>query len=287
VAEPQWHGEPLNGARILLHAEQGLGDSLQFLRYVPMVQAAGGRVILDIPPRLRRLTEQLPGIEELVMSGDPLPECEWQCPLMSLPLAFGTTVESIPAQAPYLSIPESALWTAGSLAWPDRGLRVGIAWAGSPSHPNNRFRSLALAALEPLFQVRGADFFSLQMGPATAELGSVRGELTDLAPLTADMADTAAQMAHMDLIISVDTSVAHLAGALAKPTWVLLPYAPDWRWMLGREDSPWYPTVRLFRQPRMYDWNAVVERVCTELDKLTSPRKIRTLQNVSHGEICE
>jgi tetratricopeptide (TPR) repeat protein len=268
LLQPQWRGEPLNGARILLRAEQGLGDSLQFLRYIPLVQAAGGKVILEIPLRLRRLAEQLAGIEEMVMSDDPPPQCDWQCPLMSLPLAFGTTVESIPAQVPYLSIPEAALWTAGALPWPARGLRVGVAWAGSPSHPSNRFRSLALAALAPLFRVRGVHFFSLQMGPATAELGTVRGQLTDLSPLTTDMADTAAQIAHLDLIITVDTSVAHLAGALAKPTWVLLPCAPDWRWMLGREDSPWYPTVRLFRQPRMYDWNAVVERLCVELEKL-------------------
>jgi tetratricopeptide (TPR) repeat protein len=270
LPQPRWRGEPLNGARILLHAEQGLGDTLQFLRYVPLVQAAGGRVILDIPPRLRRLAEQMPGIEELAMSGDPLPGCDWQCPLMSLPLAFATTVESIPAAGPYLSVPETALWTAGALPWPARGLRVGVAWAGSPSHPNNRFRSLALAALEPLFRVRGAHFFSLQMGPAAAELGSVRGGLTDLSAQIEDMADTAAQMAHLDLVITVDTSVAHLAGALAKPTWVLLPHAPDWRWMLGREDSPWYPTVRLFRQPRMYDWHSVVERVCAELERLTA-----------------
>ena len=268
LAQPRWRGEPLNGARILLHAEQGLGDTLQFLRYVPLVRAAGGRVILDVPARLRRLAEQMPGIEELVVSGDPLPESEWQCPLMSLPLAFGTTVGSIPAEGPYLSVPEAALWTAGALPWPTRGLRVGVAWAGSSSHRDNRFRSLALAALEPLFRVRGAHFFSLQMGPATAELGTGQCELTDLAPMTADMADTAAQMAHLDLIVTVDTSVAHLAGALAKPTWVLLPFAPDWRWMLEREDSPWYPTARLFRQPRMYDWNAVVERVCGELEKL-------------------
>jgi len=299
-SQPLWTGAPLKGATILLYAEQGLGDSLQFLRYVPLVQAAGGRVVLEIPANLRRLAAGLPGLAALVDSqplaggfsalvrnngapgdkssprvqriGEPLPHFDCRCPLMSLPLAFGTTVETIPARVPYLTAPEEALKKAAALPWPTTGLRVGMAWTGSPTHPKNRFRSILLDRLEPLFNLENVRFFSLQMGPAAAQLAA-RKEITDLAPVTGDMADTAAQMAHLDLIISIDTSVAHLAGALARPLWVLLSYLPDWRWLLDREDSPWYPTARLFRQPRPGDWPAVIERVRATLAELAAQKQ--------------
>ncbi len=271
-AQPLWQGaaaldradgqeERIQGRRILLHAEQGLGDSLQFLRYVPLVHAAGGTVILDIPPQLRRLAAQLPGVATLVNTGDPLPPFDCHCPLMSLPQAFATTLETIPARAPYLTVPEDALKAASALQWPAKGLRVGLVWAGTPSHPKDWARSIPLPLLEPLFGIEGAHMFSLQLGPAAAQLAAAKPHITDLAPAIHDMADTAALMANMDLIISVDTSPVHLAGALGKPTWLLIPYSPDWRWLVGREDSPWYPTMRLFRQPKARDWESVVEAV--------------------------
>jgi tetratricopeptide (TPR) repeat protein len=271
--QPLWRGEPLHGRRILLHAEQGLGDSLQFLRYVPMVQAAGGTVVLNVPDKLRRIAAQLPGVAELVSSGDALPHLDCHCPLMSLPLAFGTTLETIPARVPYLSVPKDALEAAAAIAWPATGLRVGLVWAGSPTHPDDHFRSMPFSLLEQLFDVESVHFFSLQMGPAAAQPAAVQAEFTDLAPVTGDMADTAAQISHLDLVITVDTSVAHMAGALAKPTWVLLSSAADWRWLRQREDSPWYPTMRLFRQPKLGDWHSVVKRVRTQLCALADAKR--------------
>jgi Tfp pilus assembly protein PilF len=278
--QPLWRGEPLAGVRILIHAEQGLGDNLQFLRYVPMVaamaHAAGGSVILDVPVRLRRLAAGLSGIIQVVSSGDPLPPFDCHCPLMSLPTVFATTLETIPAQVPYLSIPPEAARTAAGLEWAARGLRVGLAWAGNPRYLKDRYRSMTLSQLAPLFQVEGVSFYSLQMGPQQLGHGSEqlpsflagsRAPIADLAPVTGDMADTAAQMVHLDFVITTDTSVAHMAGALARPTWVMLAHTPDWRWLLERDDSPWYPTMRLFRQPSPGDWNSVVARVGDQLAK--------------------
>jgi tetratricopeptide (TPR) repeat protein len=260
-SQPQWYGQPLDGARILLHAEQGLGDTIQFLRYLPMVRAAGGEVILEVQPQLCRMAEQLPGIVAVAPAGGALPAFAWHCPLMSLPLAFGTALDSIPARVPYLFVPEEAKKKAGGLPWPATGLRVGLVWAGSPTHFKDRFRSIPLALLEPLLRLQGAHFFSLQVGAAAAQLATTGSVLTDLGPEIEDMADTAALIAQLDLVIAADTSVAHLAGALGKPVWVLLPFAPDWRWLLNREDSPWYAVMRLFRQSTLGDWTSVVEAV--------------------------
>ena len=273
--QPRWLGAPLRGARVLLHAELGLGDSLQFLRYVPLVQAAGGKVMLDLPAKLHRLARGLPGVLALVNTGEPLPYFDCHCPLMSLPLALGTTLQTVPAQVPYLSAPPEALAAAAALPWPASGLKVGLAWTGNPDHPKNRFRSVPLELLEPLFNLPGVHFFSLQMGPAAAELAARKLPITDLAPVTGDMADTAAQMANLDLIVTIDTSMAHLAGALARPVWVLLGYSPDWRWLMDREDSPWYPTARLFRQPRDGDWRPVIDRVRTALLELAAQKQTR------------
>ncbi|HWZ52996.1 MAG TPA: tetratricopeptide repeat protein [Granulicella sp.] len=271
--QPQWRGEKLNGARILLHAEQGLGDTLQCLRYLPMVQAAGGSVVLEVQGSLRRIAALLPGVTSLVAAGESLPAFDWQCPLMSLPLACGTTLASIPAQVPYLSAPEEALQRAAALPWPASGLRVGIVWAGNPTHVKDRYRSLPFGLLEPLLQMEGAHFFSLQKGPASAELATARAPITDLGHAIDDMADTAALMAHLDLVIAVDTAVAHLAGALGKQVWVMLPISPDWRWLLDREDSPWYPSMRLFRQENLEDWPSVVSKVRSALIKECARRR--------------
>jgi len=257
--QPQWHGEPLNGARILLYAEQGLGDALQFMRYIPLVKAAGGTVVLEVQPQLRRLALQLPGVAELTCTGQP-PPFDWHCSLLSLPLAFGTALDTIPGQTPYLPVPPEAAKKAAGFPWPDKGLRVGIVWAGRPEHLRDRFRSIPLPLLTPLFGLEGVQFFSLQLGPAAADLPVSKG-VTDLSEEIQDLADTAALVGHLDLVITVDTAVAHLAGALDKPVWVMLPFVADWRWLLNREDSPWYPSMRLFRQSTLGDWRPVVEKV--------------------------
>jgi len=266
--QPIWRGEPLNGARILLHAEQGLGDSLQFLRYVPMVHAAGGKVILNVPSALRRLAAQLPGVTTLTVDDEPLPPFDWHAPLLSLPLAFKTNLGSIPNRCPYLTVPDEAMRAHKALPLIDQKLHVGLVWSGDPKNTVDRMRSMTLSSLQPLFSLHGVQLFSLQLGPAAAQLGAMQAPITDLRCAIRDFADTAALIAHLDLIITVDTSVAHLAGALGKPTWVLLPFAPDWRWLTDREDSPWYPTMSLFRQTRFGDWPSVVQRVRDQLAAL-------------------
>jgi len=268
---PQWRGEELAGARILLHAEQGLGDTLQFLRFVPRVQAQGGRVALDVQGPLRRLAAQLPGLDAVTAMGEAVGEFAWQCPLMSLPRAFATTMDTIPAEVPYLTVPEAARRVAAERSWPD-GVRVGLVWSGNPKYSDDQARSISLERMEPVLAVEGVHWFSLQMGAAVEQLRGAStarsGRITDLSEAIGDMADTAALVEQLDLVITVDTAVAHLAGALGKAVWVLLPFAPDWRWLLEREDSPWYPTARLLRQPRPGDWGSVIGRVETELRKM-------------------
>ena len=281
--QPLWRGEPLGGARILLHSEQGLGDALQFLRYVPMVQAAGGTVLLSVPTGLQRLAAPLVSdplfLDSLLSASDQavtaecLPAFELQCPLMSLPLAFQTTVHSIPAEVPYLTIPDDALRRAENFQWPSEGLRVGLVWSGNPQHANDRFRSMRLETLAPLLNLENIHFFSLQVDVSAESLRNLPACVTDLRPFITDMADTAALVSHLDLLITVDTAMAHLAGALAKPTWVLLSFAPDWRWLTDREDSPWYPTLRLFRQPQFDDWPSVMQRVRVELSALAEQKR--------------
>jgi tetratricopeptide (TPR) repeat protein len=269
-AQPQWRGEPLNGARILVHSEQGYGDTLQFCRYLPMVAAAGGTVIFETQERVVRLSKELEGVSEVLRTGEKLPEFDYHCPLLSLPTAFGTELENIPNATPYLRAPEEARRKMAAVNWNPDKLRVGLLWAGNPSFLNDRFRfrSVPLKEFAPLFGVEGVRFYSLQVGPETRQLAVAPGEIVDLAPLTGDMADTAAAIEQMDLVISVDTSVSHLAGGLNKPTWVLIPNCPDWRWLLDREDTPWYPTMRLFRQPEPGNWTAVIERLRGELEHL-------------------
>jgi len=267
--QPQWKGEPLNGSRILLHAEQGLGDTLQFVRYVPLVAGRGGDVVLEVQARLHRLLGSVQGAGKVISKGEALPEVDWQCPLLSLPLAFATDLQSIPARIPYVH-PDPGLAELWRNRLARNTLRVGLVWAGSPSFAHERWRTVPLDLLAPLTRVEGTTFYSLQMG-ATAnqvqELGA-DGRIIDLQSMQEDFADTAAIVANLGLVISIDTSVAHLAGAMGKPVWVLLHKSPDWRWLLDREDSPWYPTARLFRQSRLGDWRDVVVRVSEELRAL-------------------
>jgi tetratricopeptide (TPR) repeat protein len=271
LPQPLWQGEPLGGSRILLHAEQGLGDTLQFVRYVPLVRARGGNVVLEVQTRLHRLLARIPGAGDVIRRGEALPEVDWQCPLLSLPWAFGTELNSIPAQIPYVH-PDAAQVEAWGKRLAGNSLRIGLAWGGSPTFPHERWRSIPLEQLAPLTQLEGTTFYSLQMGPQASQvkhLGS-RVHLIDLQDEQEDLADTAAIVANLGLVISIDTSVAHLAGAMGRPVWILLHKSPDWRWLLDREDSPWYPSARLFRQSTLGNWRDVVARVERELRELVA-----------------
>ncbi len=261
-AKPEWNGEPIAGKRLLVHAEQGLGDSIQFVRYLPQLRALGAEVILECFEPLRRL---LGGAS----TEAPLPDFDTWVALLSLPRIFGTTLETIPAEVPYLKPPRDSLQR-----WRDRlsgaTFNVGVVWSGNPKHVKNASRSMPLAALEPLTRLEGIRLFSLQRGAASP------ASVVDLSPLLYDRAETAAAIDCLDLVVSVDTSVAHLAGALGKPVWILLSTEPDWRWLLDREDSPWYPTARLVRQRRPGDWDELIARVRTELARVRPAPAVRT-----------
>ena len=264
---PLWQGlEDISGKTIMLHAEQGFGDALQFCRYVPMVAARGAKVMLEVPSVLKPLMATLGGVSELYDLGAPLPDTDYHCPLVSLPLAFDTTLATIPAATPYLAPPADA-----SARWRERlreipRPRVGLAWRAGERHIGELHRSIPPAMLTPLLG-SGVSIVSLQkdMRPEDREWLSAHPEVRDFGENLADFADTAAIAAEMDLVISVDTSVAHLAGALGLPVWIFLSYIGDWRWMADRPDSPWYPTARLYRQSVTNDWSGVTARVAEDL----------------------
>ena len=262
-ARPLWLGSPdIAGKTILLHAEQGFGDTIQFCRYVPFVAARAARVILEVQEPLRELIGTLAAPVEVVSRGQALPAFDMHCPLLSLPLAFSTRLETIPFVVPYLRASSQAV-----MDWEMRlssgRPRIGLAWSGRPIHTNDRNRSVPLDSMLPLLDGVEATFVCLQrdVRPADMELLQGRSDILNFGNELKNFADTAALIANLDLIISVDTSVAHLAGALAKPVWVLLPYIPDWRWLLDRDDTPWYPTARLFRQDETRRWAGVMTRV--------------------------
>ncbi len=264
LGKPLWLGEyPLGRKTILLHAEQGLGDTIHFVRYAPLLARSGAKVVLEVQPELTRLLARVEGVAGVVARGDPLPDFDVHCPVGSLPRALKTDPASIPADVPYLAADavRIAKWRPRIEALPSP--RVALAWAGSAAHANDRNRSLALSRLAPLLGVEGVSFVSIQreLRAEDADLLARTPRLTHIGDELEDFDDTAAVAALVDLVISVDTSVVHLAGAMARPTWVLLPFCPDWRWMLDREDSPWYPTARLFRQPALGDWDSVIARL--------------------------
>jgi Flp pilus assembly protein TadD len=263
---PQWTGEPLEGRTLLLHAEQGLGDTLQFCRYAGLIEHGRGRIVLEVQKPLKRLVRGLPGEIEVIARGEPPPPFDLHLPLLSLPGVFATALETIPAKIPYLAADPDA---AGR--WRERlsglpGRRVGLVWAGEArtGFPElaavDARRSVALAALAPLAEVADIGFVSLQKGPAAAQAAAPPPgmRLADHTEELEDFADTAALVDALDLVISVDTSVAHLAGAMGKPVWLLNRHDTCWRWLLGRDDSPWYPSLRLFRQPAPGDWASVM-----------------------------
>ncbi len=270
-AQPLWDGSRLDRRTILVHAEQGLGDAIQFIRYVPLVERRGGRVVVECKPQLVDLFSTMSAIDEVIARGDPLPAFDVYAPLMSLPHIFQTTAATIPGDVPYLAAPPEA--GPGLPDCPEgTRLRVGISWAGSRINADDRTRSCRLSQFEPLWSIPGVAFFSLQYDEAAAELADSAGAVRDLGGRLGDFAVTAAIIERLDLVISVDTAVVHLAGALGKPVWVLIPFAADWRWMLDREDTPWYPTMRLFRQPALGDWASVFARVAGELGREAAGR---------------
>ena len=266
--QPIWRGEAIDGKTILLHSEQGFGDAIQFCRYAPLVAARGCRVILEVDKRLRDLMASLAGVSQIVTAGETLPDFDLHCPLLSLPLAFDTQLETIPAETPYLRAPpyKRAEWDAR--LGTKRSCRVGLAWSGNAAHKRDELRSIELSALLPLLNT-GATIVSVQKDLRSADAAVLDGhrDIVQVADAVADFADTAALVSNLDLIITVDTSIAHLAGALGQPVWILLPYLPDWRWLLDRDNSPWYPTARLFRQDQARSWDSVIPNVREALQK--------------------
>lgn len=274
---PSWTGdEPPAGRTLLLHAEQGYGDTLQFCRYASLAHDLGATVIVEAPTALGELLGTLRGVSRIVTDGQPTPAFDLQCPLMSLPYAFRTTLDTLPADVPYLRADARRrdAWARhlDAVAPPGR-LRVGLAWSGNPRHANDENRSIPFAALAPLVAAHDATLVSLQpqVRARDADAFAASGVLSFADALT-DFAETAALVDALDLVIGVDTSVVHLAGALGRPVWVLLPRVPDWRWLLERDDSPWYPTATLFRQARPGDWPAVIGRVAEALGALRHGR---------------
>ncbi len=265
-AQPLWDGAPPEWRTILLHAEQGLGDCLQFIRYAPLVAAKGAKVVVECPPALVGLLQSCVGISEIVPRGAALPEFDLHAPLMSLPALLDTRADNIPADIPYLSAPDSAaseLRAALGAAQPG-STKIGFVWAGNRQHENDHNRSCAAACFAPLGEVENVFLYSMQRDVAANALEQLPGTV-DLAPFLDDFCATAFAVSELDLIITVDTALAHLAGALGRPVWLLLPHAPEWRWQLAREDSPWYPDMRLFRQTRPGDWCGVFECVAQAL----------------------
>jgi tetratricopeptide (TPR) repeat protein len=272
-AQPFWTGsQDIAGKTILLHADQGFGDAIQFCRYVPRVAALGARVILEVRKPLHAVMGTLAGAAEVVANGETLPDFDWHCPLFSLPYAFGTTLATIPAATPYLHAAAHAAEEWNARLPPRTRPRIGLAWAGNPDHGNDHNRSVGLGAFLSILAGVAGTFVSLQrdVRPADAALLQERSDILHFGEALSTFADTAALISNLDLVIAVDTSVAHLAGALAKPVWILLPSPPDWRWLLDRADSPWYPTARLFRQDGTRQWQGVLQRVRDALHQQTS-----------------
>jgi tetratricopeptide (TPR) repeat protein len=278
-AQPVWLGaETIEGKTIVVCADEGVGDTIQFVRYAPMLAALGARVILLPQEPLYPLLSGLPGISQCLPNlRRGLPAFDIHCPITSLPLAFRTTLETIPAPISYLprSPPDRRQAWESRLGPHDR-TRVGLVWSGNPKHKNDHNRSIPLRLLTHILDV-DATFISLQKDPRPDDKAMLleRTEIIDLTAHLTDFAETAALVSCLDLVITVDTSVAHLAGAMGRPTWILLPYRPDWRWLLDRDDSPWYPTARLFRQSETREYGSVLDRVRTELQATISARKVR------------
>jgi len=265
--EPVWLGEQgIEGKTILIYSDEGLGDAIHFARYVPLLAACGARVILVVQDTLRSLLSTLPGLADCLPRSAALPAADFRCPLMSLPLAFATSLDAIPPPV-LLSAPAARISAWDAQLGPHDRLRVGLTWSGSLTHPNDFSRSIPLASLTGVFELDAA-FISLQKDPRPADGEALgRSGILDLTAQLTDFTETAALVSCLDLLITVDTSMAHLAPTLGCPTWIMLPRTPDYRWLLNRDDSPWYPAVRLFRQDESREYAGVIERVRAELSE--------------------
>jgi tetratricopeptide (TPR) repeat protein len=270
-AAPRWDGSSLEGKTILVYDEQGLGDSLQFARFIPLLQRRGARVVLECHRPLARLLRSCPGIADVIPRGDPLPVCDFHSPLLSVARLLGIELATIPAEVPYLFADRELTEVWRQRLAGDR-FKVGLVWQGSTHHQGDRYRSLRLDELAAQIALPGVRYYSLQKGAGREQLAGVAKSLAieDLAADLHDFADTAAAVQQLDLLISCDSAPVHLAGALGVRTWVPLHFSPDWRWLLGRDDSPWYPTLRLFRQSTLGDWREVFQRLADELRPLVA-----------------
>jgi len=268
-SRPAWDGAPLHGKTILLWAEQGLGDTLQFARYAPLVAALGGRVLVECQDCLARLVGTIDGVSQVVTQSQELPRCDVQAPLLSLPRLLAATLASVPARLPYVQADAARVARYRNILGPAHGLRVGLVWAGSPKHATDRLRSIPLARLAALRTIPGVEWHSLQVEERART--EADGESGWLRPCLVDSPNAdylAAMMNCLDLVVTADTMSAHLAGALGRPAWTLLPHVADWRWQMAGDSSPWYPGMRLFRQQRPGDWEGVVETVRGEIGAL-------------------
>jgi Flp pilus assembly protein TadD len=260
-SQPHWNGEDISGRTLLIYAEGGFGDAIQFVRLVALLRGRAGKIILEFQPELAPLFGDIAGVDTLIARGDPLPEFDHRVALQSLPGILGIQLGNIPDSVPYVKPPADRVEVWKARVPHDRIKNIGLCWAGSGA--KRRTREITLFA--PLAQIPGVRFFSLQKGPEANQSPPHGMELINYAPEFKDFADTAAFIQNMDLVVSVDTSIAHLAGALGKPVWVLIPFRADFRWLIGREDSPWYPTMRLFRQPTRGDWGSAIAHLADEL----------------------
>lgn len=269
--EPKWNGEPLAGRTILVRAEQGIGDIIQFLRFLPALKQQGARVLFECAPKLHALLSTAPGMDRIVPDeGEPEP-VDYGISLLSLPAVFGTTLETLPAQVPYLFAEQARIERCRKLLRNEGKLNVGIGWQGNPFYTGDYYRSIPLREYAPLAACSGVQLYSLQKGHGQEQLGEL-AEPMGIIDVAAELdnegrtfVDTAAMMKNLDLVITSDTSMAHLAGALGVEVWVALQYSPNWRWLIERSDCPWYPTMRLFRQPRFADWSGVFDRIAVAL----------------------
>ena len=270
-AQPHWDGSPLGDKTILLHSEQGIGDTLQFVRYAKLIAGQGGKLVLECQENLKSLLKKMPEFDAVIAGGERHPAFDVQAPLLSLPHIMGTVLETIPAEVPYIRAPENPK-TAGAVSSLPGQLKIGLVWAGNPEHENDRNRSIPLEKFGTLFNTNNTRFFSLQLERENIQIRELgfEKELKDLGPLIRGFDTTAAAVEALDLVICADTAAAHLAGAMGKSVWCLLPFVPDWRWMLAREDTPWYPTMRLFRQKKIGDWEGVISEVGDSLKRLAS-----------------
>jgi hypothetical protein len=277
--QPRWDGSPLEGRTLLIQAEQGFGDTLQFVRYVPLVRKLGGSVVVQVQPPLVRLLSGCPGIEPVAPLGAPPPEFDLYTPLLSLPRIFGTTLSNIPAQESYLTADPALVDEWRQRLAGIEGFRVGIAWQGNRGYMLEGMRSIPLEHFAALAAIPNVRLISLQRHAGTEQLATVRDRfpVVDLGPhvdaAAGPFMDTAAIMKNLDLVVTSCTATPHLAGALRVPVWIALPVGSEWRWLIDREDSPWYPTMRVFRQRKVADWNEVFERIAAELAPLVAHKR--------------